>query len=72
MSQNDVLDARLDVLALAVDCIAASLPATQAREVAAGFGQRLSLLLAERRQFSADADAAVAYQVGLLMQALKR
>ena len=72
MSQNDVLEARLDMLALAVECIGASLSAAQAREVAASFAQRLSLLLAERSQLSADADAAVASQVGLLMQALRR
>lgn len=42
------LEARLDVLALAVECIGASLPATQAREVAASFNDRLSLLLAEQ------------------------
>jgi len=72
MSQNDVLEARLDMLALAVECIGASLSAAQAREVAASFGQRLSLLLAERSQLSADADAAVASQLGLLMHALRR
>jgi hypothetical protein len=72
MSTHSTLEARLDMLALAVECIGASLAAAQAREVAASFGERLSLLLAQRGQVSADVDAALAAQAGLLMQALRR
>ena len=72
MNTNAVLEARLDMLALVVECIGASLSAAQAREVATSFGGRLSVLLEERAQFSADVDAAVAAQVGQLMQALRR
>ena len=64
--------ARLDMLALAVECLGASLSAAQGREVAANFGERLSLLLAERGEVSADVDVALAAQAGRLMQALRR
>ena len=66
------LEARLHILALAVECIGASLPASQAREVAAGFGESLSLLLAEQGPVSDNVDAARAAQAGRLMQALRR
>lgn len=72
MNNHPVLEARLDMLTLAVECIAASLPAAQAREVTKSFGERLSAQLAEKTQFSADVDAAVAAQVGRLIQALQR
>lgn len=72
MNKHDVLEARLDMLALAVECLGASLSAAQAREVAAGFSERLSLLLAERGVVSADIDAALAAQAGRLMQVLRR
>jgi hypothetical protein len=72
MSTNAVLEARLDMLSLAIECIGASLAAAQAREVASAFSDRLSLLLAERGQVSDDVDAALASQAGLLMQALRR
>jgi len=45
MSTNDVLEARLDMLSLAIECVDASLSAAQAREVASAFSDRLSLLL---------------------------
>ena len=42
------LEARLEMLALAIECVGASLSVAQAREVAASFSDRLSLLLAEQ------------------------
>jgi len=72
MSTNVVLEARLDMLSLAIECVGASLSAAQAREVASTFSDRLSLLLAERDQVSDDVDAALAAQAGLLMQAFRR
>ena len=66
------LEARLQLLALAVECIGASLPVTQSREVAASFSDRLSLLLAEQGHVSANVDAALAAQAGSLLQALRR
>ena len=72
MNQHDVLEARLDMLALAVECLGASLSTAQGREVAANFSERLSLLLAERGEVSADVDAALAAQAGRLMQVLRR
>jgi hypothetical protein len=72
MNKHDVLEARLDMLALAIECLGASLSAAQGREVAASFSERLSLLLAERGEVSADVDAALAAQAGRLMQVLRR
>jgi hypothetical protein len=72
MTTSATLEARLDMLALAVECIGVSLSVAQAREVAAGFSDRLPLLLVQRGQISADVDAALAAQAGALMQALKR
>ena len=72
MSTNAVLEARLDMLSLAIECIGASLPAAQARGVASAFTDRQSLLLAERGQVSDDVDAALALQAGLLIQAFRR
>lgn len=72
MSTLPIFEARLDMLTLAVECIAASMPSAQAREVSRSFGERLSAQLAERAQFSADVDAAVAAQLGRLIQTLQR
>ena len=72
MSTNVALEARLDMLSLAIECVGAALSAAQAREVASEFSDRLSLLLAQRGQVSDDVDAALASQAGLLMQAFRR
>ena len=72
MSTNVVLEARLDMLSLAIECVGASLSAAQAREVASAFSDRLSVLLTQRGQVSDDVDAALASQAGLLMQAFRR
>lgn len=72
MNTSATLQARLDMLALAVECIGASLATVQAKEVAVSFRDRLSLLLAERGTVNADVDAALAAQAGSLMQALRR
>lgn len=72
MYSNAALEARLNMLTLAVECIAASLSAAQAREVRASFNERLSLLLADRGHISEDVDAALAAQAGLLLHAFRR
>jgi hypothetical protein len=72
MTTSATFEARVDLLALAVECIAASLGAAQAREATANLHDRLSLLLAQLGQVSADVDAALAAQAGPLMQALRR
>lgn len=72
MIKHDVLEARLEMLAAAVECLCASLSAVQGREVAANFSERVSVLLAERGEVSADIDAALAAQAGRLMQAIRR
>jgi len=72
MHSNAVLEARLNMLSLAVECIGASLSAAQSREVSASFNERPSLLLADRGQVSDDVDAALAAQAGLLLQAFRR
>ena len=69
---STALEARLDMLALAIECIGTSLSAAQAREVASGFSDDLSLMLAERGQVSADVDAALAAQAGRLIRAFGR
>lgn len=72
MTTHTALEARIDVLALAVECIAASLAAAQAREVGAGLQDGLSRMLAERGAMSAEVDEALAVQAGLLIRALAR
>ena len=72
MTTTATLEARVDVLALALQCIAASLEAEQAREVAAAIKDGLVQILAERGEMSAEQDEAVAVQVGQLLRALSR
>jgi hypothetical protein len=72
MQSNAALEARLNMLSLAVECIGASLSGAKAHEVSASFNERLSLLLADRGQISDDVDAALAAQAGLLLQAFRR
>ena len=72
MSTNVVLEARLDMLSLAIECVGATLSAAQAREVALAFSDKLSLLLTQRGQVSDAVDAALACQAGLLTQAFRR
>ena len=72
MATTATLEARVDVLALAVECIASSLPGYQATEVAAVFRNGLSRHLAERGHVSAEVDEALAVQTGLLLRALGR
>lgn len=72
MTTNVVLEARLNMLSLAIECVAVSLSAAQAREVASVFSDRLSVLLTQRGQIGDDVDAALASQAGLLMQAFRR
>jgi hypothetical protein len=72
MHSNAALEARLNMLSLAVECIVASLSAAQAREVSAAFNERLSLLLADRGHINDDVDAAQAAQAGLLLQVCRR
>jgi hypothetical protein len=72
MSTNVVLEARLDMLSLAIECVGATLSAAQPREVAFAFSDKLSLLLTQRGQVSDAVDAALACQAGLLMQAFRR
>jgi hypothetical protein len=71
MSTNVVLEARLDMLSLAIECVGATLSAAQAREVALAFSDKLSLLLTQRGQVSDAVDAALACQAGLLTQAFR-
>ena len=66
MSTNVILETRLDMLSLAIECVGASLSAAQARVVASAFSDRLSLLLTQRGQVSDDVDVALTYQAGLL------
>jgi hypothetical protein len=72
MSANVVLEARLDMLSLAIECVGASLSAAQAREVASAFSDRRALLLTQCGQISDDVEAAPASQAGLMMQAFRR
>jgi hypothetical protein len=72
MSTNVVLEARLDMLSLAIECVGATLSAAQPREVALAFSDKLSLLLTQRGQVSDAVDAALACQAGLLTQAFRR
>lgn len=72
MHSNAALEARLNMLSLAVESIGASLSTAQAREVSESFNERLSLLLADHGQISEDVDAALAEQAGLLLQAFRR
>jgi len=72
MTTSATLEARVDLLSLAVECLARSLSTAQAREVTASLHDGLSLLLAQRGQVSAEVDAALAAQAGPLMQALRR
>ena len=72
MRTNLVLEARLDMLSLAIECVGASLSAVQAREAASVFSDRLSVLLSQRGQISDDVDAALASQAGQLIQAFRR
>ena len=72
MAATEALEARIDVLALAVQCMAASLAPAQAREVASGFEDGLAQLLADRVQVSAEVDETLAVQAGLLLRALGR
>jgi hypothetical protein len=72
MATAATLEARVDVLALAVECIASSLPGYQASEVAAAFRDGISRQLAERGHVSAEVDEALAVQTGLLLRALGR
>jgi len=69
---STTIEARVDVLALAVQCIATSLAAAQAREVAAAFNDGLAQLLVERGQMSVEQDEAIAMQAGLVLRALRR
>jgi hypothetical protein len=64
--------ARVDVLALAVECIASSLAGHQASEAVAVFSDGLSRNLVERVQISAEVDEALALQAGLRLRALGR
>jgi hypothetical protein len=72
MNATATLEARLDVLALALQCIAASLESEQAREVAAAIKDGLAQILAERGEICAEQDEAVAVQTGQLLRALSR
>jgi hypothetical protein len=72
MSTNVVLEARLDMLSLAIECVGATLSAAQPREVALAFSDKLSLLLTQRGQVSDAVDAVLACQAGLLTQAFRR
>jgi hypothetical protein len=72
MATTSMLEARVDVLALAVECIASSLAGYQANEAAAVFRDGLSRHLTERGQVSAEVDEALAVQAGLLLRALGR
>lgn len=70
MTATATLEARLDVLALALQCIAASLESAQAREVAAAIKDGLAQILAECGQLSIEQDEAIAMQTGQLLRAL--
>jgi hypothetical protein len=72
MATTATLEARVDVLALAVECIASSLAGYQASEVAAVFRDGLSRHLVERGTVSAEVDEALAIQAGLMLRALCR
>ena len=72
MNATATLEARVDVLALALQCIAASLKADQAREVAAAIKDGLVQILAERGEMNSEQDEAVAMQTGQLLRALSR
>jgi hypothetical protein len=72
MSQLATIEARIDVLALALQCIAASLESGQASEVAAAIKDGLAQFLVERGEMSSEQDEAVAVQTGQLLRALGR
>ncbi len=72
MAGTEALEARLEVLALAMQCMAASLAPAQAREVAGSLEDGLAKLLAERGQVSAEVDETLAMQAGLLLRSLGR
>jgi len=72
MATTATHEARVDVLALAVECIASSLAGYQPSEAAAVFSDGLSRHLAERGQVSAEVDEALAVQAGLRLRALRR
>jgi hypothetical protein len=72
MATTATLEARVDVLAMAVECIASSLAGYQASVFAAVFRDGLSHHLAERGHVSAEVDEALAVQAGLLLRALGR
>jgi len=64
--------AALRTAQLALQCIAASLEAEQARELAAAIMDGLVQILADRGEMSAEQDEAVAMQAGMLLRALSR
>lgn len=70
-SPSATLEARVDLLALAVES-SASLSAARVRDVTTDFHGRLSLLLVQLGQVSTDVDAATAAQASPRMQALSR
>ena len=72
MATTAKLEARVDVLALAVECIASSMPGYQASEAVALFTDGLARLLAERGEVNAEVDEALAVQAGALLRALGR
>ena len=72
MTTTATLEARVAVLALAVECIASALAGYQASEASAVFRDGISRLLAERGQVSDAVDEALAVQTGTLLRALAR
>ena len=63
---HDELEARLEVLAAAVQAIAAALPPEQAAKAAQGLRERVEAL-----DVAADADEAVSVDLARLLQALR-
>lgn len=69
-TSNDILAARLDVLSMALQCIARSLAPSHTDAAAAALRAGLSDLVAERHTLSEDEDEAIAVQAGVLLKAL--